>query len=136
LSENVLGSVNVLFYEKEKPGMGKGSAGQLILTNQRVVYVKYLWKHWHAIHKNYVANIDEGLKNEGSIAIPTGQIIEAKTERTLGTPYLSIRYQTDAGEKTCSFIFSGGSLDSAGVLISKGPIEALAKTIENLKTKQ
>jgi len=44
LSENVVGSAEVLFYEKEKPGMGRGLFGQLILTNQRLVYVKYVEK--------------------------------------------------------------------------------------------
>jgi len=140
LSENVVGSAEVLFYEKEKPGMGKGLFGQLILTNQRIVYVKYLEKSLlRREAKDYTSNIEEGLRNEGSLAIPVGQINEAKAERTWGTPYLKIRYLSSLGEKACSFIFRTPyayylpGVSSGGVSLRKGPIEELAKTIEQLK---
>lgn len=43
LSESAAAKAGVLFYDKEKPRMGRGAAGQLILTGCRLVYVKYLW---------------------------------------------------------------------------------------------
>jgi len=140
LSENVVGKAEVLFYEKEKPGMGRGLSGQLILTNHRLVYVKYLEKGMLRREvRDYTGNVEEGLRNEGSLAIPLGQVEEAKAERVWGTPYLMIRYRTDSGEKVCSFIFStpyayyAPGISSGGVSLRKGPIEELAKNIERLK---
>ena len=140
MSENVVGKAEVLFYEKEKPGMGRGLFGQLILTNQRLVYVKYVEKGLlRREAKDYTGNIEEGLRNEGSLAIPVGRVSEAKAERTWGTPYLRIRYQTDLGEKACSFIFRtpyafyAPNISSGGVSLRKGPIDDLAKAIEQLK---
>jgi len=65
------------------------------------------------------------LKNEGSFAVPLERVNEATAESTGGTPYLRLRYQTDEGEKTCSFVFSG----------TKGSISAFAETIVELKEK-
>jgi len=127
MSEQVA-KAEVVFYEKEKPGMRGGKAGQLILTNNRLVYIKHVWKHLHAVVKDYTANIEEGLKNKGSLEIPLSQISEAKAERTWGTPYLSVRYLGGAGEKACSFIFS----TKGGALLAKGPIDELAKKIVSL----
>jgi hypothetical protein len=102
----VVGKAEVLFYEREKPGMGRGLFGQLILTGQRLVYVKYVEKGLLRREvRDYTGNIEEGLRNEGSLAIPLGQISEARGERTWGTPYLMIRCRADSGEKACSFIF-------------------------------
>lgn len=140
MSENVVGSAEVLFYEKEKLGMGRGLFGQLILTNQRLVYVKYVEKGLlRREARDYTGNIEEGLRNEGSLAIPVGRINEAKAERTWGTPYLKIRYRADSDEKACSFIFRTSyvwyapGISSGGVSLRKGPIEELAKNIEQLK---
>jgi hypothetical protein len=50
-----------------------------------------------------------------------------------------IRYRADSGEKACSFIFRisyvwyAPSISSGGVSLGKGPIEELAKNIEQLK---
>ena len=140
MSENVVGKAEVLFYEKEKPGMGRGLFGQLILTSQRLVYVKYVEKGLLRREvRDYTGDIEEGSRNEGSLAVPLGQINEAKAERTWGTPYLMIRYQGDSGEKACSFIFRTSyvwyapSISSGGVSLRKGPIEEPAKNIEQLK---
>jgi len=126
VSEKGVVSTNVVLYAKEKPGMfERGTSGQLILTNQRIIYVKYVWKHWRAQVKNYLNNINEGLKNEGSFVVPLGRVNEATVESTGGTPYLRLRYQTDEGKKTCSFVFSG----------AKGFIGAFAETIAEFKEK-
>lgn len=89
--------------------------------------------------RDYTGNIEEGLRNEGSLAISVGQVHEARAERVWGTPYLRIRYLTDSGEKVCSFIFSTAcafyapGISSGGMSLRKGPIEELAETIELLK---
>jgi hypothetical protein len=79
----VVGKAEVLFYEKERPGMDRGFFGQLIVTSQRLVYVKYVEKGLlRREARDYTGNIEEGLRNEGSLAIPLGQVNEAKAERT------------------------------------------------------
>jgi hypothetical protein len=121
-----VGGTSVLLYTKEKPGMfEKGTSGQLILTNQRIIYIKYVWKHWRAQAKNYLNNIDEGLQNEGSFEVPLGRVNEVTVESTVKTPYLRLRYQTGEGEETCSFVFS----------LKKKFIEAFAKTVAEFKEK-
>jgi len=131
LSENVVVKAEVILYEKEKPWMGRGKAGQLILTNNRLVYIKYVWKHLHAVVKDYTASIEEGLKNEESLEIPLSRISEAKAERYWGTPYLRVRYLGGAGEKACSFILAV----KGGPLIAKSPINELAKMIVSLSAR-
>jgi len=144
MSENIVRKAEVLFYDKEKPGMGRAPAGQLILTDRRLAYIKHLWKGLRADIKDYSGNIEEGLKNEGSLVIPLGEVSEARAESTWGTPYLRVRYQTGSGEKACSFIISassGGTADkllavqSGGVLVRKGPVQELAAAIMEMKEK-
>jgi hypothetical protein len=38
----MVAKVDVGFYPKEKPGMGQALKGQLILTDRRLVYIRYL----------------------------------------------------------------------------------------------
>ena len=134
MSETITAKANVLFYNKDKPGMGRGAAGQLIVTGRRLVYVRFPWKQMHAIIRDYADEIDAGLANEGSLEIPIKEVVEAKAERTVGTPYLKISYRTDMGEKICSFIFTTSLwMIAGGVYLLKGPIEKLAGEIERLK---
>jgi len=105
LSENVVVKADVGIHEKEKPGMGRMAKGQLILTNQRIVYVKYPGgKFLGAKVENYSNRIDKGLRNEGSFEIPLGQITEAKADRVWGTPYLRVRSRNGSGERAYSII--------------------------------
>ena len=108
--------------------------GQLVLTNRRLVYIKYRGMSFLGVQavthdEDYSKRIEEGLKNKGSFEIPIGQIYEAKIKRFgrhLSIPYLSVRYQNSSGEKAYSFqvIAKGRDLNSL--------TEALAKTIKQL----
>jgi len=134
LSETIAAKANVLFYDKDKPGMGRGAAGQLIVTGRRLVYVRFPWKHMHAAVRDYANEIDVGLANEGSLEVPIKELVETKAERTVGTPYLRISYRTEMGERVCSFIFTTSLwMIAGGVYLLKGPIEKLAGEIERLK---
>jgi hypothetical protein len=138
LSEDVVGKADVGFYSKEKPGMGQALKGQLILTNQRLIYVRYLGgKYLTAKAADYSDRIEEGLRNEGSFEIPINMITEAKGDRVWGTPYFRLRYQTSLGEKVCSLTFvSSMNMMGAGSVggLMKTPYDQLAKAIEQLKT--
>jgi len=137
LSENVVGKADVGFYPKEKPGMGQAMKGQLILTNRRFIYMKHLGgKYLSAKVKDYSDNIEEGLRNEGSFEVSLNMITEAKADRTWGTPYFRLRYQTPMGEKVCSLVFvSSMNVMGAGSVwgLMKTPYDQLAKAIEQLK---
>jgi hypothetical protein len=138
MSENVVGKVDVGFYAKEKPGMGQALKGQMVLTDRRLIYIRYLGgKYLTAKTQDYSDNIDEGLKNEGSFAVPLNMITEAKADRVWGTPYFRLRYQTASGEKVCSFtIVSSMNMMGAGSVfgLMKSPYEQIAKAIEQLKS--
>ena len=138
-SEQVVAKADVGFHPKEKPGMGQALKGQLILTDRRLVYVRYLGgKYLTAKTADYSDRIEEGLRNEGSFEIPLNKITEAKADRVWGTPYFRLRYQTPSGEKACSLLFvsamnamaAGGVL---GLAFAKSPYDQLAKAIEQLK---
>jgi hypothetical protein len=135
--EKVVGKADVGFYPKEKPGMGQALKGQLILTNRRIVYVRYLGgKYLTAKTKDYSDNIEEGLRNEGSLEIPLNMITEAKANRVWGTPYFRLRYQTPEGEKACALVLvKSMNLTAVGGVLGlvKAPYEQLAKAIEQLK---
>lgn len=137
MSENVVGKADVGFYPKEKPGMGQAMKGQLILTNRRFIYMKHLGgKYLSAKVKDYSDNIEEGLRNEGSFEVSLNMITEAKADRTWGTPYFRLRYQTPMGEKVCSLVFvSSMNVMGAGSVwgLMKTPYDQLAKAIEQLK---
>ena len=133
MSENVAGKAEVGFYEKEKPGMGQAAKGQLILTNRRLVYIKYLGgKFLRVKTEDYSNRIEEGLKNEGSIEIPLKQITEVKADRIWGTGYLRVRYRTDRGEKVCSLILTS-MWTMWGIVPGKSPYEDMAQRIEQLR---
>ena len=137
MSESVVGKAAVGFYPKEKPGMGQALKGQLILTNRRFIYIRYLGgKYLTAKVEDYINNIEEGLKNEGSFEVPINMITEAKADRIWGTPYFKLRYQTPMGEKVCSLVFvSSMNMIGAGIVLGlmKTPYDQLAKAIEQLK---
>lgn len=135
--EEVVGKADVGFYPKEKPGMGQALKGQLILTNRRLVYVRFPGgKYLTAKAKDYSGNIQEGLGNEGSFEISLDMIVEAKADRVWGTPYFRLRYRTPMGEKVCALVFvsSMNMMAVGGVLgLVKSPYEQLARAIEQLK---
>ncbi len=135
--ESVVGKADVGFYPKEKPGMAQALKGQLILTNRRLAYVRYLGgKYMTAKTKDYSGNIEEGLGNEGSFQVPLNMITEAKANRVWGTPYFRLRYQTGEGEKACAFVLvSSMNLTAVGGVLGlmKAPYDQLAKAIEQLK---
>lgn len=65
MSENVVGNAVVGFYPKEKIGMGQALKGQMIFTDHRIVYIRFLGgKYLTAKNEDYCNRIDEGLKNE------------------------------------------------------------------------
>ena len=138
MPETIVGKCAVGFYPKEKPGMGQALKGQLLLTNQRLVYIRYLGgKYLTAKVEDYSDRIEEGLKNEGSFAIPINMITQAKADRVWGTPYFKLRYHTQAGEQVCSLVFvSSMNMMGAGSAwgLMKTPYDQLAKAIEQLKT--
>ena len=135
--EEVAGKAEVGFYPKEKPGMKQALKGQLVLTNRRLVYVRFLGgKYLTAKATDYSTNIEEGLRNEGSFEVPLNMITEAKADRVWGTPYFRLRYQTGEGEKACAFVLvSAMNLTAVGGVLGlmKGPYDQLAKLIEQLK---
>jgi hypothetical protein len=141
--EAVVAKADVGFHPKEKPGMGQALKGQLILTNRRLVYVRYLGgKYLTAKTADYSDRIEEGLRNEGSFEIPLSKITEARSDRVWGTPYFRLRYQAPSGdERACSLVFvsamnavaAGGIL---GLALAKSPYDQLAKAIEQLKATQ
>jgi hypothetical protein len=136
-SEKVVGKADVGFYPKEKPGMGQALKGELILTNRRLIYIRYLGgKYLTAKTKDYSGNIEEGLRNEGSFEVGLDAITEAKADRVWGTPYFRLRYRTPTDEKSCAFILTSSmNMMGAGVVMGlmKTPYEQLAKVIEQLK---
>jgi hypothetical protein len=135
--ERIVGKADVGFYPKEKPGMGQALKGQLILTDRRIVYVRYLGgKYLTAKTKDYSDNIDEGLRNEGSFEIPLNMVTEANANRVWGTPYFRLRYQTPEGERACALVLvKSMNLTAVGGVLGlvKGPYDQLAKVIEQLK---
>jgi hypothetical protein len=140
LSENVVGKASVGFHPKEKPGMGQALKGQMILTDRRFIYIRYLGgKYLTAKVDDYSDKIDEGLKNEGSFAVPLNMITEAKADRVWGTPYFRLRYQTPTGENVCSFVLTSSmNLMAVGgvaalIGLGKSPYEQVVKTIEQLR---
>ncbi len=133
MSESVMGKAEVGLYEKEKPSMGQAAKGQLILTNRRIVYVKYLGGKFLRVKvEDYSNRIEEGLKNDGSFEIPLKQITEVKADRIWGTGYLRVRYRTDMGEKVYSLILTS-MWTMWGIIPGKSPYEDMAQRIEQLR---
>jgi len=128
-----MGKAEVGLYEKEKPSMGQAAKGQLILTNRRIVYVKYLGGKFLRVKvEDYSNRIEEGLKNDGSFEIPLKQITEVKADRIWGTGYLRVRYRTDMGEKVYSLILTS-MWTMWGIIPGKSPYEDMAQRIEQLR---
>jgi hypothetical protein len=137
LSERVVGKGAVGFYPKEKPGMGQALKGQLIVTNRRLVYIRYHGgKYLTAKAEDYSDRIEEGLRNEGSFEVPINMITEAKADRVWGTPYFRLRYRTQTGEQASAFVLvSSMNLTAVGGVLGlmKAPYDQLAKIIDQLK---
>jgi hypothetical protein len=137
VSERIVGNGAVGFYPKEKPGMGQALKGQLIVTNLRVVYIRYRGgKYLTAKAEDYTNRIEEGLMNEGSFEVPINMITEAKADRVWGTPYFRLRYRTQNGERACAFVLvSSMNLAAVGGVLGlmKAPYDQLAKMIDQLK---
>jgi len=117
--------------------MGQALKGQLIVTNRRLVYIRYHGgKYLTAKGEDYSGRIDEGLRNEGSIEVPLNEVIEAKADRVWGTPYFRLRYRTSGGESVFSFVLTSSMnlLAAGGVLgLTKAPYSRLAEEITRLK---
>ncbi|MGD0330602.1 MAG: hypothetical protein ABSB40_09200 [Nitrososphaeria archaeon] len=148
MSENFVQKVVTSFYEKEQlSGMDTPSSrGQLILTNRRLVYIKYpeevtrkfLGSQVWVNAGDFSNRIEEGLKNEGSFEIPIGQVRDAvmvsgfAPNSLFGFPkaqrfyYLNVRYQNSSGKKTCCFFFIAKESDL------KSLTEEFANNIERL----
>jgi hypothetical protein len=112
----------------------------MILTDRRFIYIRFLGgKYVTAKGDDYSDKVDEGLKNEGSFAVPLNTITEAKADRVWGTPYFRLRYQTPTGEKVYSFtlVSSMNMMAVGGVAaligLTKSPYEQIVKAIEQLK---
>jgi hypothetical protein len=137
LSERIVGKGSVGFYPKEKPGMGQALKGQLIVTNRRLVYIRYQGgKYLTAKTEDYSDRVEEGLMNEGSFEVPVNMITEAKADRVWGTPFFRLRYRTQTGEQACAFVLvSSMNLTAVGGVLGlmKAPYEQLAKMIDQLK---
>jgi hypothetical protein len=117
LSENILQKIGTGFYDREKISGREMSTskGQLILTNRRLIFIKYqggkkvFGLHMTLSGEDYSGRIEEGLGYEGSFEVPIEQIVEAKADyfRAGITRmfYLRIRYHSSSGEKAQSFYF-------------------------------
>ena len=121
--------------------MGKGLKGQLLLTNRRVIFIKYSGGTFLTKSEDYSSRIDEGLQNEGSLEIPLDMILEAAADRMWGTPYFRLRYRTPEGEQACSFTFSkvsksmaAGGLIGLALATRKSPYDKTADLIDQLRT--
>ncbi|MGD0805041.1 MAG: hypothetical protein ABSA11_13325 [Candidatus Bathyarchaeia archaeon] len=124
------------FYDKEKASGGASSKGQLVLTNERLIYMRIPGKKVLGIEvvmqaEDYSNRIREGLRNEGSFQVPVADVQEAVANRlgSFGTMarfyYLRVRYRGDSGGRTCSFMLIPSS--------TKTVTEEFAAEVERLR---
>ncbi len=128
--ENVLVTAVVDFYGKYPLGLRRTSRGQFILTDRRLVYIKFdhLWSS-----NNYATQIDEAIQRAWSLAIPIEQIIGTKIEHKIGYPYLHVTYRTATTEDSACFLLVGtGTVDTL-MVYRAGPLEHIANLIEQSK---
>jgi hypothetical protein len=128
--ENVLVTAVVDFYDKYPLGLRRTSRGQFILTDRRLVYIKF--EHWWSSN-NYATQIDDAIQQAWSLAIPIEQVIEAKIEHKIGHPYLHVTYRTATTEESACFLLVGTGTLSALMVYRSGPLEHIAKLIEQSK---
>jgi hypothetical protein len=104
LQEQVAGKHDVFAWIGKAPGYAsrlRGQAGQLIITDHRLVFVKFL-KQAHPERVDYSLNIDEALRNPGSLETQLENVRETKfwKRARIYERYLLVRYQAGASEET------------------------------------
>jgi ribosomal protein L40E len=97
----------VALWRGERPGVVViGREGQLIITDQRVCFVKYL-NPLLPEKTDYSLIVDEGLRNKGSFEVSVSQILETEVCRfwlsAAGEPHLRV-YCGTRSRKT-AFVF-------------------------------
>jgi hypothetical protein len=128
--ENVLVTAVVEFYDKYPLGWRSTSRGQLILTDRRLVYIKFDHR-WSS--NDYASQIDEAIQKAGSLTIPIQQVIETKIERKIGHPHLHVTYRTATAEESACFLLVGEGTLNALMVYRSGPLEHIASLIDQTK---
>ena len=128
--ENVLVTAVVDFYDKHPLGLRRTSRGQFILTERRLVYIKF--DHWWSSN-NYATQIDEAIQKAWSLVIPIEQVIETKIEHKIRHPYLHVTYRTATTEESACFLLVGAGTLSALMVYRSGPLEHIANLIDQTK---
>jgi hypothetical protein len=128
--ENVLVTAVVDFYDKHPLGLRRTSRGQFILTERRLVYIKF--DHWWSSN-NYATQIDDAIQKAWSLVIPIEQVIETKIEHKIGHPYLHVTYRTATTEESACFLLVGAGTLSALMVYRSGPLEHIANLIDQSK---
>ncbi len=135
-AEYVVTKSIVGFYDKEKASGRTSSKGQLVLTNERLIYMripgrKVLGMEVVMQAEDYSNRIEEGLRNEGSFEVPVANVLEAVADRlgSFGTMsrfyYMRVRYRSGSEVRACSFMLVPSS--------SKTVTEEFASEIERLR---
>jgi hypothetical protein len=87
--------------ENEKPRMMTRQRGTLLLTSQRLIWIKESrGQQSYQRQEEY----EHALTRKGGFEIPISQIKEVHSDTYYLTPYVSITYTTDSGTKAYSFI--------------------------------
>lgn len=128
--ENVLVTAVVDFYDKYPLGLRRTSRGQFILTDRRIVYIKF--DHWWSSN-NYATHIDDAIQKAWSLAIPIEHVIETKIEHKIGHPYLHVTYRTATTEESACFLLVGTGTLSTLMVYRSGPLEHIANLIDQSK---
>jgi hypothetical protein len=128
--ENVLVTAVVDFYDKYPLGLRRTSRGQFILSERRLVYIKY--DHWWSSN-NYATQIDEAIQKAWSLVIPIEHVIGTKIEHKIGHPYLHVTYQTATTKESACFLLVGSGTLSALTAYRLGPLEHIANLIDQSK---
>jgi hypothetical protein len=113
-SEQVLKSLNGVVCALSD---GKSLSGWLILTNQRLAFVRtgFVDTKIYAEKENF----EKGLQKEGSFSIPLGQIIEVKAVSRRGPDSLEVYYQTPSGFRANAFMRMGAEWEEWVELINQ-----------------
>ncbi|MGO9644004.1 MAG: hypothetical protein ACLPY5_04580 [Candidatus Bathyarchaeia archaeon] len=139
--DNVLVNEVVDFYDKYPLGWRSTSRGQLILTDRRLVYIKFdhRWSSWGTgesmilIGQDYANEIDEAMQKTWSLVIPIEQVIETKIEHKIGLPFLHVTYRTATTEESACFLrVTTGRLNPFAAYDS-GPLKHIANLIDESK---
>lgn len=95
MSETVLAKAAAYCYQASEPSVTGSALGQLIVTDKRLIFIKYQGTI-HLKTPDYSGNVEEELKLEGSFFIPISDVLDAsvtskKVGLTHGFPYLRVR---------------------------------------------